>query len=256
MTSVVFCLIVLPLDPLEQFEVLSLPITCHYPTYFSLFNTLSIFFLIGLFIFAHLLIMYSPNHFNNYDFITKSLYYLVKNVMRENLYIKKQQYFSVIFYLFFVILLNNLIGLIPYSFTVTSAFIFTFFIAGMHFIGLNIILTNKHQWKSIGMFLPAGAPFLIAPFLIIIEWISYVARIFSLSIRLFANMMAGHALLKILSGFSWAMITTSVCLMLVASAPWLIVTIILVLELLIGFLQAYVFTILVTIYINDVLNLH
>jgi len=94
------------------------------------------------------------------------------------------------------------------------------------------------------------------PFLILIELISYIARVFSLSIRLFANMMSGHALLKILIGFSYALLGTGTVMMLLAAFPWLIVTAIMFLELLIAFLQAYVFTILITLYANDVLNMH
>jgi ATP synthase subunit 6 len=94
------------------------------------------------------------------------------------------------------------------------------------------------------------------PFLIFIEAVSYIARVLSLSIRLFANMMSGHALLKILIGFSWALITSGSLLVLIAAFPWAIVTAVMFLELLIAFLQAYVFTILVTLYIGDVLTFH
>ena len=106
------------------------------------------------------------------------------------------------------------------------------------------------------LFLPAGAPLAIAPFLIFIEAVSYIARVFSLSIRLFANMLSGHALLKILIGFSWALITSGSVMAILAVFPWVIVTAIMFLELLIAFLQAYVFTILISLYINDVLNMH
>jgi F0F1-type ATP synthase membrane subunit a len=92
--------------------------------------------------------------------------------------------------------------------------------------------------------------------LIFIEAVSYIARVFSLSIRLFANMMSGHALLKILIGFSWTLLTSGSAMILLAAFPWVIVTAIMFLELLIAFLQAYVFTILITLYINDVLNMH
>jgi F-type H+-transporting ATPase subunit a len=104
--------------------------------------------------------------------------------------------------------------------------------------------------------LPSGAPFAIAPFLIFIEAVSYIARVLSLSIRLFANMMSGHALLKILIGFSWTLLTSGSLLIALSLFPWLIVTVVMFLELLIAFLQAYVFAILVTIYINDILTFH
>jgi ATP synthase subunit 6 len=176
--------------------------------------------------------------------------------VKENLYIRKQQYFTVLFYLFFTLLLANLVGMIPYSFTITSSFVVTFFVAATHFTAINHLAAVKHQWQVGDLFLPSGAPLLIAPFLIFIEAVSYIARVFSLSIRLFANMMSGHALLKILIGFSWVLLNTGTGMALLAVAPWVIVTAIMFLELLIAFLQAYVFTILVTLYINDVLNMH
>ena len=132
----------------------------------------------------------------------RALYLLVRSMVRENLYVGKQQYFTVLFYLFFTLLIANLVGMVPYSFTITSSFIVTFFIALTHFIAINLIAIVKHKWNVMDLFLPSGAPLAIAPFLIFIEAVSYVARVFSLSIRLFANMLSGHALLKILIGFS------------------------------------------------------
>jgi ATP synthase subunit 6 len=96
----------------------------------------------------------------------------------------------------------NMVGLIPYSFTATSSFVITFFLALSYFIGINIISVFKNKWTTPNLFLPSGVPLAIAPFLILIEMVSYFAKVFSLSIRLFANMMSGHALLKILIGFS------------------------------------------------------
>jgi len=107
-----------------------------------------------------------------------------------------------LFYLFITIFLSNLIGLIPYSFTPTSSFIMTFFLALGHFIGINFIAATQTRWETVNFFLPSGIPTVGAPFLVLIEFISYVARVFSLSTRLFANMMSGHALLKILASFS------------------------------------------------------
>ena len=200
--------------------------------------------------------VYNVHVTNNYDFALRSTYVLVCSIVRENLYIAKQQYFSVIFYLFFTLLLANLVGMVPYSFTITSSFIVTFFIAMMHFIAINHLASVKHKWHVADLFLPAGAPLAIAPFLIFIEAVSYIARVFSLSIRLFANMLSGHALLKILIGFSWALLNSGTIMVVLAVFPWVIVTAIMFLELLIAFLQAYVFTILITLYINDVLNMH
>lgn len=237
-------------DPLEQFDVLALPLIGGGLTNLSLLLALNV--LIMSIWFSN----YSAQVATNYDFSLRAIYQLVRSMVRENLYIAKQQYFTILFYLFFTLLLANLVGMVPYSFTVTSSFIVTFFLALTHFVGLNHIAIVKHGWNVMDLFLPAGAPLAIAPFLIFIEAVSYIARVFSLSIRLFANMLSGHALLKILIGFSWALITTGSVMAILAVLPWVIVTAIMFLELLIAFLQAYVFTILISLYINDVLNMH
>jgi ATP synthase subunit 6 len=237
-------------DPLEQFDVLALPVVGGGLTNLSLLLALNVL-IMGVW-FAS----YNTQVSNNYDFSLRALYMLVRAMVRENLYVAKQQYFTVLFYLFFTLLLANLVGMVPYSFTITSSFIVTFFLALTHFLAINHLAVVKHGWNVLDLFLPAGAPLAIAPFLIFIEAVSYIARVFSLSIRLFANMLSGHALLKILIGFSWALITTGSAMALLSVFPWIIVTAIVFLELLIAFLQAYVFTILITLYINDVLNMH
>lgn len=240
------------LDPLEQFEVMPLAIfgAC------ASFNTIGLFLLANIALMSILFAAFNFNIGNNYDYALYNLYQLVRSMVKENLYIQKQQYFAVLFYLFATILLANLIGLLPYSFTVTSSFVFTFFISLLHFVGVNVLCVSTHKWESHNLFLPSGAPLAIAPFLIFIEAVSYIARVLSLSIRLFANMMSGHALLKILIGFSWTMLASGSLMVVFSIFPWVIVTAVMFLELLIAFLQSYVFTILVTIYINDVLNFH
>lgn len=241
------------MDPLEQFDVLavSFPIVGNIG-----FTNLALLLALNVAVMASWFASFSAQITSNYDFALRALYSLVRSIVKENLYIRKQQYFTVLFYLFFTILLANLVGMIPFSFTITSSFVVTFFLAMMHFVAINHLAAVKHKWNVADLFLPSGAPLLIAPFLIFIEAVSYIARVFSLSIRLFANMMSGHALLKILIGFSWALLTSGSVMVLLAAFPWVIVTAIMFLELLIAFLQAYVFTILVTLYINDVLNMH
>jgi ATP synthase subunit 6 len=239
-------------DPLEQFEVISVISVGGT----SLFDNIGLILLLNLFLMAAFFGAYDFNLTNNYDFATLSIYQLVQSMVKENLYIRKQQYFAVLFYLFITLLFANLIGLLPYSFTVTSSFVVTLFLSLLHFVGVNVIGASRHGWELNNLFLPSGAPLLIMPFLVFIEAVSYVARVLSLSIRLFANMMSGHALLKILIGFSWALLTSGSLMVLVAVFPWAIVTAVMFLELLIAFLQSYVFTILVTLYIGDVLTFH
>jgi ATP synthase subunit 6 len=181
---------------------------------------------------------------------------LVKTIAKENLHLRRHQYFLMLFYLFVTIFLSNLVGLIPYSFTPTSSFMMTFFLALGHFIGINFIAVTQTRWETVNFFLPSGIPTIGAPFLVLIEFISYVARVFSLSTRLFANMMSGHALLKILASFSWSFLKTAKPISVLAVIPWITVTAITTLEFLVAFLQAYVFTILITIYTSDVLSSH
>ena len=159
-------------------------------------------------------------------------------------------FFPFVFTLFMFVLFCNMVGMLPYSFTVTSQIIVTFTLAAMIFIGVTIIGFVKHGIKYLELFVPKGVPLVLLPLIIIIEIISYLARPVSLSVRLFANMLAGHTMLKVFGGFvislgllgGWLPLSFSVALT--------------GLEILIAFLQAYVFAILTCIYLNDALNLH
>lgn len=121
--------------------------------------------------------------------------------MSENAGAKGIKHFPLIFTTFMLILVCNLLGMIPYSFTVTSHLIVTFSIALAIFIGINILGILLHGKHFLSLFFPPGAPLALAPLLVMIELVSYVFRVLSLSIRLFANLMSGHTLLKILSSF-------------------------------------------------------
>ena len=146
--------------------------------------------------------------------------------------------------------------MIPYVFTTTSHIIVTLYFALAVFIGINIILIRTHGIYSLGLFLPGGAPIALAPLLVLIEVISYFIRVISLSVRLFANMMSGHILLKVLLGFAWTMMLNKGILLIVHLIPLLVVFLLMGLEVGVGIIQAYVFTILICIYLNDAINLH
>jgi ATP synthase subunit 6 len=246
--------------PLDQFEIIVL--SCYWtgigmPVGAALLTNLTVICGFNVILIRLLLSsIFEKGSLNVCEWVLRECYNLVKSIIKSNTSLKRYQYFTILFFLFGFILLANLVGLFPYSFTITSSFVVTFFLALSHFIGINIIGIFKHKWKITNLFLPSGAPLAIAHILILIELVSYIARVFSLSIRLFANMMSGHALLKILIGFSWSLLTAGSMYIIIAIFPWIIVTIIMFLEALIAFLQAYVFTILVTIYINDVLVEH
>lgn len=165
-------------------------------------------------------------------------------------------FFPIVYLTFLFILLANLIGMIPYAFTITSSAAVTFFFSVTFFIGITIIGYVTHKDTLFQILLPAGVPLVIAPFLIVVELISYFARVFSLAIRLFSNMMSGHGLLKILGAFVWAIVVHAAGPIFIYFFPLAIVFIVTLLELVIAFLQAYVFIVLVSVYLNDVVCIH
>ena len=139
---------------------------------------------------------------NRWFLVIESLYTAVANIILTNLGVVGQAFFPFLFTLFLFILLSNVIGLIPYSFTVTSHIVITLGLATVAFTGINVIGLSIHGFHFFSLFLPAGAPLALAPLLIPIELVSYSFRVVSLALRLFANMMSGHCLLKILAGFA------------------------------------------------------
>jgi len=177
-------------------------------------------------------------------------------ILTENIKKNGPLYFPVLFTIFSFIFFCNLLGMIPYSFTVTSHIVVTLGLASMAFIGINIIGIKTHGLHLLSLFLPAGAPIGLAPLLVMIELVSYGFRVISLALRLFANMMSGHCLLKILAGFAWTMLSAGGILMVLHLLPLIVIFAIVGLELAIAFLQAYVFTVLLAIYLNDAISLH
>ncbi len=177
-------------------------------------------------------------------------YEFIVGMIRDNVGNEGRKYFPFIFTLFMFILFANLIGLIPYSFAFTSHIAVTFAMAIVVFLGVTLIGIIRHGLHFFSFFLPKGVPMLMAPILVPIEIVSYLSRPISLSIRLFANMMAGHTMMKVFAGFiiplgilgGWAPLAVDVALT--------------IFELLVAFLQAYVFTVLTCLYLNDAINLH
>ena len=197
-----------------------------------------------------------PN-FNIYVF--ENVYNVILGMVKENIGGNVQRavrFFPFIFSLFVFILIANLIGLIPYSSTVTSYLIVTFAMAIMVLLGVNIIAGRFHGIVYFGHFLPAGCPFALYPLIIPIEFISYVFRVVSLSVRLFANMMAGHTLLAVLAGFGWTMANADITLFVIHPLPVLVVFVLVFLETAVAIIQAYVFTILTCMYLDEAINLH
>lgn len=163
------------------------------------------------------------------------------------------RYFPLILFTFCFILTTNLLGLLPYSFTVTGHIIFTFQIAFSLFLGITIINIFNNQFQFFNLFVPSGIPKPLIPFLVVIEVVSYVIRPFSLSVRLFANMLAGHTLLNIIATFIFSIFKSYSIFVVI---PILFIVFIIILEFCIAIIQAYIFSILLCIYINDVYNLN
>jgi F-type H+-transporting ATPase subunit a len=185
---------------------------------------------------------------NRWQGASEVLVEFVSGIVRENAGKDAMKYFPFIFSLFLFILFANLGGMIPTSFTVTSHIIVTFALAAFIFIAVTLIGFIKHGTHFLSLFLPAGTPWWMMPLMIVIELVSYMARPVSLSIRLAANMLAGHLLLKIVAGF--------VMIGVLGIFPFAFLLIFTGFEIFIACLQAYIFTLLTCIYLNDALNLH
>ena len=187
---------------------------------------------------------------NKLQVLVEMSYEFIANMVRDNVGKGGKIFFPFIFSLFLFILFGNVLGMVPYNFTYTSHIIVTFALAGFIFIAVTIIGLVKHGMNFLKFFVPSGVPISLLPILIPIEIISYFVRPISLSLRLFANMMAGHTMLKVFASFI-------VLLGILGGwAPLLLVIILTGFEIMIAVLQAYVFTILCCLYLNDALNLH
>ncbi len=177
-------------------------------------------------------------------------YEFVATMLRDNVGDAGKRFFPFVFTLFMFVLFCNMGGMMPYSFTVTSHIIVTFALAFFIFLGVTIIGFIVHGFRFFQFFVPKGVPIVLLPLLVVIEVISYLTRPISLSVRLFANMMAGHTMLKVFAGFVIAMGWLGGFLPLAFMVAFT------GLEILVAFLQAYVFAILTCIYLNDALHMH
>ena len=240
-------------NPMHQFEVYKIGpeinlggVNLSY-TNASLFMTISAILILSLLFLGTKKKSLIPSKI---QLITELSYTFVAKMINDTAGTGARSFFPFVFTLFMFVLFCNMVGMLPYSFTVTSHIIVTFVLASVVFLGVTIIGFIKHGFKYLELFVPKGVPILLLPLIIIIEIISYLSRPVSLSVRLFANMMAGHTMLKVFGGFvislgllgGWLPLGFSVALT--------------GLEILVAFLQAYVFAILTCIYLNDALNLH
>jgi ATP synthase subunit 6 len=247
-------------SPLEQFQIFPLiPVRLgHLDVSFTNGNSITSIALI-LFILLMSTLLSSKGTFyiipSRWQIFIEAIYGVIENMLYDNLGNRGAQFFPFLFVVFIFVLLSNLIGLVPYSFTTTSHLIVTFALALMIFIGVNVVCAQEHGLHMVSLLLPTGTSLGLALLLVPIEFVSYAFKPISLGVRLFANMMAGHTLMKVIVGFAYNMLASG-SLILVHILPILILTLLVGLELGVALIQAYVFTILTCIYLNDGINLH
>ncbi len=238
-------------NPLEQFEIKTL-IPIKIGEFDASFTNSSAFMVIAV-IAATALMVFAVRPRagvpGRWQLLAELSYQFIAKMVSDNIGKEGRPYFPFIFTIFMFVLFGNFIGMVPYSFTFTSHIAVTLTMALVIFVLVTIIAFIKHGFHFFSFFLPAGVPIVLAPLMIAIEVISYFTRPFSLSVRLFANMMAGHTLLKVIGGFV-------VPLGIFGVVPIAGLVAVTGLEFLIAFLQAYIFTILTCIYINDAIHLH
>ena len=249
-------------SPLEQFAVNPI-LPFNFPVfgslYFSLTNSSLSLLLIGAILICFMHFILQSGTFlipTRWQSIIEMVYEFCTNLVSEQIGNSGKHFFPIVFSLFVFILSCNLVGMAPYSFCVTAHIAITFTLSFMVFFAMTFVGFKEHGLHFFAFFLPPGAPLALAPFLVVIEIVSYSFRGISLGVRLFANMCAGHCLIKILAGFGWIMFKAGGIITIGGFMPVIVVFVLMFLEVAVAFLQAYVFTILTCIYLNDAIHLH
>jgi len=247
------------ISPLEQFQILPIISLVIGLFDFSITNaTISICFGLGVLFFTFFCIsVYDLSCFpTRWQLLLENLYVSTAGLVWDSVGSRGQKYFPFLFTLFTFILFSNVSGLVPYSFVITSHLIQTMVLALTIFLGVIIICVSTHGFRMLSIFLPGGTSMVLAFLLVPIEMVSFFFKPLSLAVRLFANTMAGHTLLKVIVGFAWAMMGSGGLLLMGHILPLAVLVILFGLELAVALIQAYVFTILSCIYINDAIVLH
>ena len=250
------------ISPLDQFEIRNL-ISLDAPVLgnlsISLTNIGLYLTIAGYLVFIISLVSNNNNRVvsNAWSVYQESIYATVHSIVVSQINDKKGQvYFPFMYVLFLFILVNNLIGMVPYSFASTSHFVLTFSLSFTIVLGATILGFSKHGLQFFSLFVPAGCPLGLLPLLVLIEFISYLARNVSLGLRLAANILSGHMLLNILSGFTYNIMSSGFIFFFLGLFPLGFIIAFSGLELGIAFIQAQVFVVLSCSYIKDALDLH
>jgi len=243
--------VVLP-NPLHQFQVKEIFHLDFFGvdisfTNASFFMLLTAFFIIGFMWVSLHKTKLIPGRF---QFVCEASFQFIEKMIQENTGDKGRCFMPLIFSLFFFILLGNIFGMVPYAYTFTSQIIVTFSLAIVVFLIVTLVGICRHGVKFLTLFVPKGLPVLLYPLVIFIEVLSYLSRPVTLSVRLFANMMAGHTILKVFAGFSVILGGYF------GMAPAVFTILLMGFEFLVAILQAYVFAVLTCIYLHDALYLH
>jgi F-type H+-transporting ATPase subunit a len=249
------------ISPLEQFEtvpMISLTIPVLTDIIFSVTN-------LGLYVIFTVIIIISLHYFsinsrrlipNGWSIFFESSYSTIVSIVRGQIGNSYEIFLPFTFSLFWFVLVCNFHGNIPYSYTVTSSAITTMGLSIIIFIGVTSLAIRLHGYHALSFFVPSGTPLALVPILVLIETISYFARSVSLGIRLFSNITAGHTLLKILSTFLGQLFTSGIVISFLTLFPFLIFVALIVLEIAVSLIQAYVLTVLTSSYLKDSLELH
>lgn len=239
------------INPMEQFEIHRI-VPLHIFGLDASFTNSALLMLVAVALVSLFLIAAMRSNSlvpGRFQSVAELSYEFVANMVRENTGTAGMQYFPFIFSLFVFILALNMLGIVPYSFTVTSHIIVTFAMALVVFLFVVIVGFIKNGPGFLKLFVPSGVPLLLLPLITPLEFFSFLIRPISLSVRLFANMMAGHMMLNVFAAFV-------VGLGIVGIFPLTFMVAFTGLELLVAFLQAFVFTVLTCIYLNDALHMH
>ncbi|XP_037474148.1 ATP synthase subunit a-like [Triticum dicoccoides] len=254
-----------PFFPLDQFSIYPI-IDLHVGNFYFTFTNAVLYMLLTVILVVFLFFVITKKGGgksvpNAWQSLVELIYDFVMNLVNEQIGglfgNVKQKFFATISVTFTFSLFRNPQGMIPFTVTVTSHFLITLALSFSIFIGITIIGFQRHGLHFFSFLLPAGVPLPLAPFLVLLELISYCNRALSLGIRLFANMMASHSLVKILSGFAWTMLFLNNIFYFIGDlGPLFIVLALTGLELGVAISQAHVSTISICIYLNDATNLH
>jgi len=248
-------------SPLDQFEVVSLlgfssALIGNFHislTNFGLYSLIILFIIIGLHILSNNENSLIPS---KWSIFFESIYVTILSMVKSQIGSNHEIFLPLIYSLFFFVLISNLVGNIVYNFAITTSAILTLGLSFIIFLGFTILAVSIHKFNFFGTFVPEGCPLNLAPLLVWVELASYCSRAISLGVRLFSNITAGHILMTILSNFLFKMFTSSVIVFFLTLIPFGVFLGILLLELGVSVIQAYVFCILVCSYIKGAIYLH